>query len=44
MDTFGWGRCYIKNPGGSLSLEMRNFATIRAIQRSQGQGLRDWVG
>ena len=32
----------MKKPGGSLGLEICIFDTIGAIQRGQGQGLRDW--
>ena len=38
-----WVRVSIKKPGGSLGLEICMFDTILAIQRGQGQGLRDWV-
>ena len=33
-----------KTQGGSLGLKICMFDTILAIQRGQGQGLRDWVG
>ena len=33
----------IKKPGGLFGLEMCMFDIIFAIQRGQGQGLRDWV-
>ena len=38
-----WVGVSIKKPGGSLGLEICMFDTILAIQRGQGQGLRDWV-
>ena len=44
--TFGLGRDWHKEKpgGGLLSLEkMHVFDTISAIQRGQGQGLRDTV-
>ena len=33
----------IKKPGESFGLKICMFDTILAIQRGQGQGLRDWV-
>ena len=38
-----WVGVSIKKPGGSLSLEKMHIYTILAVQRGQGQGLRDWV-
>ena len=36
-------RVSIKKPGGSLCMEKMHIYTILAIQRGQGQRLRDWV-
>ena len=38
-----WVEVSIKKPGGSLGMEKMHIYTILAIQRGQGQGLRDWV-
>ena len=38
-----WVGVSIKKPGGSLGMEKMHIYTILAIQRGQGQGLRDWV-
>ena len=38
-----WVRVGIKKPGGSWIWTKCIFDTISAIQKGQGQGLRDWA-
>ena len=43
LNTFGSSRFWHKKARGLLGLEKCLFDTILAVQRGQGQGLRDWV-